>query len=98
MTDQKKITNAALSLTIMNEIEGALVDSDSFAFTKSQVPILVPLNRSGSIIGKKSAITVFVVAVGDTDAIEEFRKTRNAFQSEIGAVRATEQAKKMGLK
>lgn len=93
MSDQKKITTATVTPSILEQIEAELVANDSFAFTRSIVPILVPVNRSGSIMKKQSAITIFVVAVGDTDAVEEFRKTRNHLQTQVGAVRAAQQNK-----
>lgn len=96
MSDENKITTAGVSATIMAELESALVENQSFAFTRSQVPIVVPVNRSGSVLKKTSAIEIYVIAVGDTDAVDEFRKTRNAFQGEVGAVRAARQGAILG--
>lgn len=84
----------------MKDIEMALAEEDSFAFTCSRIPQVVEVNRSGTEKVKMKMhvpIRVFTIAVGDTDAVQAFRDNRDAFMRKIGAQRAIVQAKKIGL-
>jgi hypothetical protein len=89
LSDGNELSDVEL---MMAAIESQLTRAESYAFTESKIPVVVDANRSGSEkIRVVSPIHVFTIAVGDTDAIEQFRAHRDKIQAQIGAQRAVKQ-------